>query len=127
LGETPVELTTASHVDRVMATRLPLLLGLTLRAQRDCVYRVIQESLINVLKHAGPASATVSLPYQPDQLIAQVTDNDRRVQTADPAGSGHGLLGIAERARLYGGTLDAGPRPEGGFTVTITLPLPQAR
>jgi hypothetical protein len=85
---------------------------------------VVQESLTNVLKHAGPASVTVSLGYRPDRLVVRVTDAGRGTPGPNPAGSGHGLLGMTERARLYGGSLDAGPCPEGGFQVILTLPIP---
>jgi signal transduction histidine kinase len=88
-----------------------------------CAYRVIQESLTNALKHAAPATATVSLHYGGDRLTATIRDDG---QAATPPvrapEAGHGLLGMRERAHLYGGTLAAGPRPEGGFEVALTLP-----
>jgi signal transduction histidine kinase len=86
-----------------------------------CAYRVIQESLTNVLKHAGPARVTVALGYGPAELTVRITD-DGRGPAAPAAGSGHGLIGMRERVRLYDGTLTAGPGPEGGFAVTLTLP-----
>jgi signal transduction histidine kinase len=92
-----------------------------------CVYRVIQESLTNVLKHAKPPAAMVALSWQPHQLTLTVTDDGRAV--ADPAaasGAGtirHGLIGMSERARIYGGSLHTGRRPEGGFEVVLTLPI----
>ncbi|MFF6772367.1 sensor histidine kinase [Streptomyces sp. NPDC012637] len=91
-----------------------------------CAYRVVQEALTNVIKHARPARATVLVAYRPDELVVTVTDDGRR-HRPDPANvptrSGHGLIGMRERARLYGGTVDAGPRAEGGFRVCLTLPV----
>jgi signal transduction histidine kinase len=94
----------------------PLPAGLDL-----CAYRLIQESLTNVIKHAGSARVVVAIGYGPAELTVNVTDDGRGPADQWPT-SGHGLLGMRERARLYGGTLLAGPRPEGGFTVTLTLP-----
>ncbi len=85
-------------------------------------YRILQESLTNVLRHAGPlASATVRVCYQPDALTIEVTD-DGAGPAAQLAG-GHGLTGMAERAAAVGGQLTAGPHPDGGFEVRATLPL----
>ncbi|WP_043626361.1 sensor histidine kinase [Nonomuraea candida] len=89
-----------------------------------CAYRIVQEALTNVLKHARPATATVALTYEPRALLVRVTDDGAPAKTR--GGSGHGLIGMRERAKLYGGTLTAGPRPGGGFAVTLTLPLPAA-
>jgi signal transduction histidine kinase len=86
-----------------------------------CVYRVIQESLTNVLKHAAPARATVNLQYERERLVARITD-DGRNPTTDGI-DGHGLIGMTERARLYGGTLTAAHLPEGGFEVVLTVPV----
>jgi signal transduction histidine kinase len=85
-------------------------------------YRVVQESLTNIRKHAGPAAAAaVSLRYQPDCLVVGVTDNG--VGGEIPAGSGgHGIAGMRERAEMYAGTVQAGPAPGGGFRVVATLP-----
>lgn len=88
-----------------------------------CAYRVVQEALTNVLKHAPGASAEVRLRYEPDQVTVSVTDDGEgvipdRVRT----GSGHGLIGMRERAKLYGGQISIGPRDQGGFAVRLTLP-----
>ena len=86
-------------------------------------YRVVQESLTNTRKHGGiGASVAVSLQYQPDALVVQVTDNGRGAAAADD-GAGHGLTGMRERVGIYGGSVQAGPRPAGGYQVTATLPL----
>jgi signal transduction histidine kinase len=82
-------------------------------------YRVVQEALTNVSKHAGPATATVTLTYGGDALSVEVSDDGAGVPVD---GSGHGLVGMRERVALYGGSLVAGPRPEGGFSVRATLP-----
>ncbi|MEU3623502.1 two-component sensor histidine kinase [Amycolatopsis coloradensis] len=84
-------------------------------------YRIVQEALTNVLKHAGPdASATIVMRYEPDELVIEVTDDG--IAAAAPSGTGHGLEGMRERVNVLGGTFDAGPRPERGFAVRATLP-----
>jgi signal transduction histidine kinase len=99
----------------VVGQRRPLAPGVDL-----CAYRVVQESLTNVLKHAAPARATVTLQYEPDRFTARVIDDGRNEPTGRT--DGHGLIGMTERAKLYGGTLTAAPRPEGGFEVVLTVP-----
>ncbi|CAM4085388.1 sensor histidine kinase [Nocardiopsis gilva] len=90
------------------------------------LYRVVQESLTNVLKHAGEqAAATVTLVFERRTVTVTVADDgtgpaaDRR--TADEPG--HGLVGMRERVGLYGGDLDTGPRPDGGFEVRARVPV----
>jgi signal transduction histidine kinase len=85
-------------------------------------YRIVQESLTNTRKHAGPvASASVVLRYSPDALVLTISDDGRGA--AAPDGTGHGLTGMRERVALDGGSVAAGPRPGGGFEVVATLPL----
>ena len=84
----------------------------------------MQESLTNALKHAGRARADVLVRYGPRALAIEVTDDG--TGASNGGGTGHGLVGMRERAALYGGTLEAGPRPEGGFAVRATLPLEAA-
>ncbi|POX54285.1 two-component sensor histidine kinase [Streptomyces sp. Ru71] len=92
-----------------------------------CAYRVVQEALTNVLKHARHAHARVELRYGPHELTVTVTDDGRGVIPDEvPAGAGHGLIGMRERAKLYGGTISVGPRAEGGFQVRLTLPATAA-
>jgi len=116
----------------------PLPAGLSLAA-----YRIVQEALTNVRKHAGPeAAAEVTVRYGEDGLLVRVAD-DGLGEAAPPASlprygvqavlpedrdvsAGHGLAGMQERAALYGGTVQAGPRPGGGFEVAARLPLPPA-
>jgi len=88
-------------------------------------YRIIQESLTNVIRHAGPATAAVSVAYCDDALLIDVCDTGRG-QPAETAseGTGHGLAGMRERATAVGGSLEAGPGPRGGFRVAARLPLP---
>jgi signal transduction histidine kinase len=91
-------------------------------------YRVVQEALTNVLKHAGPATVAVQLKYTPAELVITVI-NDTPVSSGaeTPAGgSGQGLIGLRERVALYDGSLEAGPRLGGGWRVTARIPLPAA-
>jgi signal transduction histidine kinase len=85
-------------------------------------YRIVQEALTNVLKHAGPAEASVKLDRRGGTLRIEVTDNGRGVN-GRATGTGHGLAGMRERVAVYGGTLDAGPKPGGGFRVSAELPF----
>jgi signal transduction histidine kinase len=94
----------------------PVAAGLDLAA-----YRIVQEALTNVLKHAGGAPACVAVRWRDRELELEVADEGQR--STHSGGQGHGLVGMRERARLYGGSLDAAPRPEGGFRVYAVLPL----
>jgi signal transduction histidine kinase len=85
-------------------------------------YRIVQEALTNALKHAGPARAAVAVRYAADALELEVTDDGRGAVPAGD-GHGHGLIGMRERAALYGGTLETGPAEHGGFAVRARLPL----
>ncbi|GAA2303126.1 histidine kinase [Streptomyces hawaiiensis] len=85
-------------------------------------YRIIQEALTNTHKHASGTRATVVLDYGVHSLRITVTD-DGRPGAPKGAGTGHGLIGMRERATAIGGTVTAGPRPEGGFQVVADLPL----
>ena len=84
-------------------------------------YLIVQESLTNVAKHAGPATAVVSVRRHDGALEIEVSDDGRRPHA--PSG-GHGLKGMRERAELVGGTLEAGPAPAGGWVVRARLPVP---
>jgi signal transduction histidine kinase len=86
-------------------------------------YRIAQESLTNVARHARPATATISIDYGADALVIEVQDEGRAVPTAQAIRPGHGLIGMRERASSVGGELEAGPRPQGGFRVSARLPL----
>jgi signal transduction histidine kinase len=85
-------------------------------------YRIVQEALTNVVRHAGPATARVAVRYAPDRVAVEVVDDGRGGDPGRDHG-GHGIAGMRERAALYGGTLEAGPGPGGGFRVAASLPL----
>ena len=107
----PVDLAVAGDVGHLPA-------GIDLAA-----YRIVQEALTNVLKHAGPATARVDLRLAGGALDVEVCDDGRRpVSAAGPEG-GHGLVGMTERASLYGGTVQTGPLPGGGYRVHARLVL----
>jgi signal transduction histidine kinase len=84
-------------------------------------YRIVQESLTNVVRHAGASQATVTVAADGDALVVEVTD-DGTGAPASGNGARQGIVGMRERARALGGTLQAGPRPEGGFRVSARLP-----
>ena len=86
------------------------------------VYRLVQEGLTNVLKHAGRASATVTIRYGTGEVDVEVLDDGRGAAAAVNGSGGHGLVGMRERVGLWGGTLDAGPRTGGGYRVSARLP-----
>jgi signal transduction histidine kinase len=85
-------------------------------------YRIVQESLTNVLRHAGPTTATVSVTYEQRQVVVEVVDRGR-ARPGAAVNSGNGLPGMRERVAAVGGTLEAGPRAAGGFRVLARLPL----
>jgi len=87
------------------------------------VYRIVQEALTNVLKHAGPASADVAIGCAEDTVTIEITDNGTGEPGNQALTGGHGLAGMRERAAVFGGELAAGPRPGGGFAVRARLPL----
>jgi signal transduction histidine kinase len=85
-------------------------------------YRIVQEALTNVMKHAGPAAAEVKVSYAPGELDLEIIDDGRGINGRADGRRGHGLLGMRERVAVYGGTIDAGPKPGGGFRVAVRLP-----
>jgi signal transduction histidine kinase len=89
------------------------------------VYRIVQEALTNTLKHAGIATASVRLRFDPCGLEVEVCDDGRGPLPHSGAGVGHGLVGMRERVALYGGTLHTGHRPGGGFAVRARIPAEQ--
>jgi signal transduction histidine kinase len=115
-----VEQTRRAGLD-VSLTTDGALTGLPARVELSA-YRIVQESLTNVLKHAGPGARTdVRLTNDGRSLLVEVTD-DGSGATVLP-GAGHGLVGMRERALLLGGSLDVGPGAVGGFGVRARLPL----
>jgi signal transduction histidine kinase len=88
-------------------------------------YRIVQEALTNVVKHAGPATATVVVRYGRRAVEVEVTDDGRG--SVNGSTNGHGLVGMRERIEFHGGTLEAGGRRTGGFAVKARLPLETVR
>ena len=109
----PVEL----HVD---GEPFPLPRGLDLSA-----YRIVQEGLTNALKHASATLADVTVRYRPDDVEIEVRDNGLGSATTD--GLGHGLVGVRERVKIYGGEMTAGAATGGGFVLSTRLPLNDER
>src|SRR5439155_11559465 len=86
-------------------------------------YRIVQESLTNVLRHAGPTTATVRVNYAPEDLEVEIVNGGRVRREAAPPRGGHGIAGMRQRAAAVGGELEVGPRPTGGFRVLARLAL----
>jgi len=105
----PVEL----HLD---GEPFPLPRGIDLSA-----YRIVQEGLTNALKHASATVADVTVRYRPDEVEIEVRDNGLGSATTD--GLGHGLVGVGERVKIYGGEMSAGTATGGGFVLSTRLPL----
>jgi signal transduction histidine kinase len=106
---------------QVHGTRPPLPAGVDLSA-----YRIVQEALTNVIKHAGPARAQVVVGYHDRDVTVEILDDGGGAATSTGegrAGTGHGLIGMRERVAAFGGDLEAGPGPDGGFRVAARLPL----
>lgn len=97
----------------------PLPAGMDLSA-----YRIVQEALTNVTKHASTATAHVHVTYLQDRVTLTITNDGAKVAPGPVSGHGFGLVGMRERALSAGGTFHAGPQPGGGFEVVSTLPLP---
>jgi signal transduction histidine kinase len=115
-GATGLEVTT-----RVEGLPRPLPAGTDLAA-----FRIVQESLTNVTRHAGPASATVLVRYGPDDLTVRVDDDGRGPAAATGPGNGNGIRGMRERVAALGGELTTGLRPGGGFRVQARLPIDES-
>ncbi|WP_326697313.1 sensor histidine kinase [Streptomyces sp. NBC_01754] len=117
----PVELAMGAEVPEAMHDGLSQAVDLS-------AYRIVQEALANVVRHAPGARTLVSVTAAGGHLMVLVV-NDQGRRTGPPletTGTGHGLVGMRERVRLTGGTLDTGPLPEGGFRVAARLPLSAA-
>jgi signal transduction histidine kinase len=107
--------------------------GLTVRVRRDGAhrelpagvelagYRVVQEALTNVIKHAAARKVDVLATYGPDELRIEIVDDGRG--TPRRSSQGHGLIGLRERVTSYGGEFTAGPAPDAGFRVVATIPI----
>jgi signal transduction histidine kinase len=103
---------------RVTGDRFALPGGLNVSA-----YRIVQEGLTNVLKHADASAAVVCLGYAPDQLGIEVQDNGQGMALGNGHRPGHGLIGIRERVRLYDGEMTTSTPEGGGFLLRVRLPL----
>jgi signal transduction histidine kinase len=103
---------------QVEGNRRELPVGIELSA-----YRIVQEALTNALKHAGDTRARVLVRYGRDSLELEISDDGGSERTQEIVSGGHGLVGMRERVALYGGSLDAGRRESGGFTVRVLLPI----
>jgi signal transduction histidine kinase len=119
----------------VRAAGLPVELSVTgtqcalPQGQDLAAYRVIQEALTNVIKHANRARAKVRIDYRAHDVVIDVANEGGvpadalPLSVADASGSGRGIIGLRERVAIYGGSLDVGPRPGGGWRVRATIPL----
>jgi signal transduction histidine kinase len=89
-------------------------------------FRIIQEAVTNVVRHAGTGQCRVLIGQQDGQLSIEITDSGRGAPASkiSPSGTGYGITGMRERATLLGGDFSAGPRPGGGFRVTARIPIP---
>jgi signal transduction histidine kinase len=103
---------------RIEGDQRPLGPGLEVSA-----YRIVQESLTNTLKHTDATSAEVTLRYRTDALELTVTDDGHGSSDPDDRGGGRGLIGMRERAELFGGTITAGPAQPHGWRVAVRLPV----
>jgi len=121
-----VERATAAGL-RVTVETEGLPVGLS-AAEELTTYRIVQESLTNALRHAGPAATmTLRLRYTADHVSIEASDNGGvRTSSAGPRPGGHGLIGMRERVAVHGGDLVVGPRPGGGWRVAATVPLARA-
>lgn len=88
-------------------------------------YRIVQEALTNVIRHAGAHTVWLAVTQQPCRLIVRVRDDGHAPPATD--GRGQGIDGMRERARVLAGSLTAGPHPDGGFEVCAELPVPEVR
>jgi signal transduction histidine kinase len=103
---------------KVSGEQRPLPAALDLSA-----YRIVQEAITNVLKHAHASRVEVGIDYGPDALVLSISDNGNGADAAPAASSGHGLIGMRERVDLFGGDLNTASSSLGGFTVRATLPV----
>jgi signal transduction histidine kinase len=98
--------------------------------ERGRIARIVQEALTNTVKHAGPARVEVPVRYEDGLVALEIADTSRGpdggrgTATIADRGTGHGLVGMRERAAMFGGELEAAPGDGGGFTVRALLPLP---
>jgi signal transduction histidine kinase len=127
-----------AQVGELLADMRAAGLAVTLRVEGEPValppgvdlaaYRIVQEALTNSLKHAPASRTEVHICYGRHEMLLSVADDGVSASVGPSSGgTGHGLIGMRERVLLYGGTLQAGPRPEGGFGILARLPLDGVR
>jgi signal transduction histidine kinase len=127
---------TLGRLDDLVARTQATGLSVRLRRRGDAVplpapvdvaaFRIVQEGLTNVLRHAAATTATVEIAYVSDALTVLVDDDGGGSAAAQGSPGGRGIVGMRERAESVGGSLEAGPRPGGGFRVRARLPLEEA-
>ncbi len=121
-----------SHLERLVEQAREAGLPVEVRIEGDAqelpagvdltAYRLVQEALTNAIKHARATSAAVTVRYADGAVELLVTDDGRGVSDGSVESGGHGLVGMRERVAVYGGELEAGPRPEGGYALRARLP-----
>jgi signal transduction histidine kinase len=121
------------HLDRLIAQARESGLPVELRIEGEATelpagvdltaYRLVQEGLTNAIKHARASRAEVVVRYGDAEVELLVSDNGTGMSDGDVNSGGHGLVGMRERVAVYGGELEAGPRPEGGYALRARLPL----
>jgi signal transduction histidine kinase len=110
---------TGANVElNVTGIPVPLPPGMDLAA-----YRVVQEALTNTVKHASGARVVITIDHGPHALLLEVTDTGGVPASPARTGNGRGLIGMQQRLAVYGGTLEAGERPIGGYRVRAQIPL----
>ena len=130
LAPTPALADLAGLVARTTSAGVRVDLRITGQARRlpdgieAAAYRIVQEALTNVVKHAKADRSRLWVDYRPDALAVEVTDDGPGPGAAQPV-EGHGIIGMRERATMYGGAFEAGPLPIRGFRVAVCLPIPQ--
>jgi signal transduction histidine kinase len=125
-----------AHIDALIDTALKAGLDVAVKVEGSprplptavdlSAYRIVQEALTNCIKHAGRARADVRVRYGEHEVRLEVADNGpgvRAPRDPDRTGGGQGLIGMRERVALFGGQLEVGPRPGGGFRVSASLPF----
>jgi signal transduction histidine kinase len=125
LGDLPALVETAQRAGVPVELSMPVSVDGVPAGVGVCAYRIVQESLSNASRHAQGAPVTVSVSNDDGAMVLRVTNGcpGASPAPATSSGSGHGLVGMHERVALLGGSLSAGPLPDGGFAVAAVLPL----
>jgi signal transduction histidine kinase len=125
LRDLPELIDSARQAGMAVDLSVPAALDQVAPAAGVCAYRIVQEALSNARRHASGAPVAVSVDHTAGAVTLRVTNGPGvpAVPRANGHGPGHGLAGMRERAELLGGSLSAGPAPDGGFAVSALLPL----